>query len=325
MDSALRQLRARFEASGTDEDKAAYLRARVRAGAQDEEGLRVGVWLGDEVAREVGAELLGDAAVTLVASKSGFAKLLEGLPGGPDVQTRALRAAYGAAARVCDLEHAHRAVIEAILACGEPPTPEQVERARRTREAAIGPAGSAGNDALLVLGIESLEELVTRGWEERRHVMARNGLAYSLSQDPRAGEVRAAVIAALLPWVYLRAVAPAPRARDAAPAQGAPDVFSAAAMTPAAAKAVLARAPAKRATATEARALIEAYLLALGWARKQTALVHPGGKLRVKLTERVLRLEVGGPGEWRRPVDDAGRQTSLIDVALRLVELARRA
>ena len=331
MDGQLRQLRARFVASNSDEDKAAYLRARVRAGEQDEEGLRVGVWLGDEVAREVGAELLGDEAVTLVASKSGVVKLLEGLPGGPEVQTRALRAAWRTTAAVCEPEPAHRAAIEAIVACDEPPTPEQVARAREAR-AAIGPAASAGGAMLLVLGIERLEALVTEGWDGRRHVLARNGLIYSLGRHARAGEVRAAVIAALLPWVYLRSAAPAARPAEGAPAEQGhePNVFSAVAMTPAAARAVLELAPAKRPTKLEARALVETYLRALGWEHKvprrassTLSFVHPDGQSRIQLTERVLRLEVGGPGAWRRPADNAGRQSGLIDVAQRLIEAAR--
>lgn len=320
MDSQVRELRARFLASGSDEDKARWLRARVRAGEQDEESLRVGVWLGDEVAREVGAELLGDDAVTLVASKTGFAKLIEGLPGGPEIQVRALRAAYRAAAAVGALEAAHRAAVEAIVACDEPPTPDQAARARQALEA-VGPAELAGGDLLLVSGLESLERLAIDGWSERRQVVARNGLAYSSSGQARAGDVRAAVIEALLPWVYLRSAAPA--ARPAEAGQGGASIFAASAMTDAAAKAILACAPAKRPTKDEARALVEAYLRAQGWALRRTSFVHPDGQTRIQLTERVLRLEVGGPGSWRRPADNAGRQSGLIDVAQRLIEVAR--
>ncbi len=324
MDSELRRLRSRWLASQTDEDRALYLRARVRAGEQDEESLRVGVWLGDEVAREVGAELLGDDAVTLVASKSGFVKLLDGLPGGPEVQLRALRAALEATP-LEGRDPLFGAFRAALFALHDDPTPERRKEARLARQA-LGPMG-VGEEMFLVMALEGFEHLLTEGWSDRWRSMATRGLSYSYGGHTGAGAIREAVIAALLPWVYTRASAPAPTPPKppGAPAaeQSSLNVFSASAMTPAAAKAVLARAPEKRPTAPEAKALIEAYLRALGWRVKGSCLLHPEAPIRIRLVKLVLRVEVGGPGKWQRPADNAERQIRLIEVAQRLLQVAR--
>ena len=80
MDQELRSLLRRWQSSRSPADEASYLRARLRVGSLSRERLRAAVWLGDEVAREVGAELLGHQAVALKPPKTGVSSFFSGLP-----------------------------------------------------------------------------------------------------------------------------------------------------------------------------------------------------------------------------------------------------
>jgi hypothetical protein len=134
--------------------------------------------------------------------------------------------------------------------------------------------------------------------------------------------MREAVVADLLPWVFMRGAAESAGAGTASTPRTL--LFAKESMSAKGARSVLALAPTGRPKAAQAQALIEVYLESTGWRRVRTWFLNAAGDLRIKVKPRSLRVESGGPGKWRRPAEHVGKQVSVIEVAQRLIQQAKR-
>ncbi|HBP19879.1 MAG TPA: hypothetical protein DEA08_19075, partial [Planctomycetes bacterium] len=82
-------------------------------------------------------------------------------------------------------------------------------------------------------------------------------------------------------------------------------------------------APATKAFKLEqARALIAAFFAAHGFVAKGKRLLSADKQVRATIGARSLRIDLGGPGQWRKPPSLQGRELYLKDFARQLIALA---
>ncbi len=323
MDRQLQRLLRAWTASGALEDQWRYLRARFRKGQDAHfESLQVAIWLGDETAREFSAELFGDDALTLVGPKTGVSKLLFGLPGSHAVQLRAARAAFRTALELRAYPNGLQEAFEAVGSQAERPTPEQESLARSAVGVLQGlsDSGVLSEDRMLE-ALLCYGRLVLDEWTDGDRYTVMWVTSEACRSKAERQRMRDAVVADLLPWVFMREVTdregagPAPVIRTL--------LFAKEHMSTKTARAVLALTPKARPNSGEAQKLIEAYLKSTGWRRARASFLNSAGDLRIKVKPRSLRVESGGPGNWSRIEEHVGKQISVIEVAQRLIQQAR--
>jgi hypothetical protein len=335
MDQRVRRLLAAWQSSQSPEDEAAYLTARIQEGSLGKEALRVAVWVGDEVAREVGRELLGDSAVAVKPPKSGVARFLSALPGGRPVWLRAADA--GLAHRLGELAEPTSLALRCFqIGSGYYHQPSPARRAALaeaieefSRRPRFGGVAAAKLNDVEVACHFFLESLLHDGnetgedehaeWEEYDEETLGDALHFlgEACNEAEGQRLREAVTAALYPWILLGELR--------VEGQEGPEatLFGRELMTSEIASEILALAPPGKPKIAVAREIVLAYLKGIGWKKVRTAYRHPDGDLQVKVQKRVLRVEVGEPGAWRKHPAYAGMQVFQTDIAQELIEAAR--
>ena len=300
-DGAIRRLEQAYQRSGTEDALRAYLRALQRARRLDMATLEVAAYCGDSVANDLLEEEGGWRAHPRVHHASAF---LRDLPGGREVQARV--GAQVAQQMVAEESSARVELRECAAAYArwlDEPSEDTAQGVRQGRARLAGelleryegdlhlwaqiPVGG-GQDLILELVCWSLGGLIDPSeqvdWEELA-----GGVSFA---QERAGLDDAAIVEVvrrgLVPWVYRRTGQPLVQTRWP---------FYPAAMTPAAAEAVLA-AWVEPLDHARANAVIEACMVARGWTVSKSTLTAPCRTQRFRRLKTVLKLQYGPPGVW---------------------------
>lgn len=330
MDARVRKLLAAWQGSGSPDDEAAYLNARIQEGSLGKEALRVAAWVGDEVAREVGRTLMGDAAVALKPPKSGVANFLIALPGGPPVWFRATEA--GLEHRLSLVADIEEVVLDGFSVGSEylqRPTDSGLSEVVAATQAIFakqrGPTTSpwSARDDLGDACAYFLGNLTDPGRESSDpadwdFLGPLRMLSDSCRSAAEGTALRQAVSDALHPWVLV-----AENTTQAPEGTEAPPVFDFELMSPELASEIRGLDPGKRPTPAQARPIVVAFLDCAGWKQKRKSYRHPSEEIQLKVQARVIHVEVGGPGSWRKHPDYLGTQFLLADLALELIEAAK--
>lgn len=314
MDRRIRELLLAWQSSGEVEAKLAYLQARVRAQDMEPEHLEAAIWLGDPEAQLVARGVLPAQVLGRRAPKTGVTKLLWGLPGGDEVDARALATVLdwhlGETGSAVDRER-----LNAVLAHAESNSDTSrlvaavaVSQAREGRDPAFGRALDA-----LYRCLEGSEEDEEGGLFLGYHALT-EGLPVAKQRD-----LRDRVQAALLPWVLTLEGAGAEweeRPEDRIP------LFTADVMTREVARRVLDLGHLRPLSRGTARSLLATYLEAIGWSQRRGAFYSPGLPLRVLLKARSIRVEERSSDRWRRAAPFAGNVVDLQGMAETVLDQA---
>lgn len=315
MDRRIRALLLSWQATGEVEDKLAYLRARVRARDLDPAYLEAAIWLGDPEALAAARGVLPARVLGRKPPKTGVTKLLWGLPGGREVDARALGTVLdwhvGESGREEDRER-----LGAVLAHAE----SNSDISRLVAAAAVSQARD-GADVAFGRGLDALyrclEDLEED--EEGGLFLAYHALTEWLTRAKQR-ELRARVTAALLPWVL---TLEGSEAEWEEYTEGQIPLFTADVMTREVAQRVLALKHLRPLSRGTASSVLKTYLEALGWTQRRGAFHHPALPLRVLLKARSIRVEEEAGGRWSRAepfdgdvVDLQGMAEAVLDQAL---------
>lgn len=391
MDARLRELQRSWLASGSPDDERRYLRERQRTGAIRWDTIEMAAFAGDPVA----GSLLGED-VYAYEPPEGLIKFLRGLPQSDEallarIAFACVEVALAELGSPADMTEA----LGLARAWRDDPAPVNAAAARERYQTLVASAPELGQGApgraqaggaaqaclraagALLAGAAGLRP--PAGLEEPHDGTpvescwrwAANSIAEAGFPAPALRRIRAAVSAALLPWVLTRDEPPVEdrwaqteadllhRASERF-AEGSDElrrhlewlvacranVLRVAELRQAQrlarqfpgperlfapgdelgaeeARAILdalgGRVP-RRLEAAQASAVIEAYHLARGWKRVRGHLLAPSGQRRIVLKARVLRVEEGGPGHWKKNPTTELREISLLRVAQALLD-----
>lgn len=335
-DSDLRELERAWHESGSPQDLEALLVARERSGSLNSLTLQAAAYLGSEVAERF---LSAEFQLAHKPPKTGVARFLELLPT-PDDEVRLRAALLGLRAIVdagfSELSAEGREVtkqLESWLEGGRGAASDSLREAYQGLVAQIEEADWFAPEPKRVMGYGYEEAGATiAAWVLGRHAVAGSPLSWSslvraIADSTPSGRkaqqtVRGAISAGLVPWL-LSSKGPAPESASV-PERSGPSLMGPEERTAAVAAAVLEAAPAgSKLDSFDAYKIVNTFFLARGYQAKRSWLVDPSGVYRVKLGERNLKLEEGGPGKWKKLAANDGRPILLKATAEHLLALAR--